>query len=61
MDKLNLLDQLKIDIEFKREKLYEVILKDKNTDLALKISTELDDIVTSYIRVLGECDPDRKM
>ena len=56
MDKSNLLDQLKIEIESKREELHEVILKDKDTDLTLKISTELDDIITSYIRMVEECD-----
>lgn len=59
MDTLNLLDQLKEEVESKREELYEVILKDRNSDMTLKISTELDNIIVSYIKLFEKCNPHR--
>jgi len=48
MNNLNLLENLKLELEFKRQKLNELVLSENDKELILKVSMELDNIINLY-------------
>lgn len=48
MNNSNLLENLKVEIEFKRKKLNKLVLRENDNELILKLSMELDNIINLY-------------
>lgn len=48
MNNLNLLKNLKLELEFKRQKLNKLVLSENDKELILKASMELDNIINLY-------------